>query len=268
VHPGHGPGPGVVDRDDAGMGVRASQHLRVQHPAQLHVVGEGRVALDQPQPVHLGLGLPDHDGLRHLGRPDHRGHGRPQAVIGGERQFGAWRLAGRGVPAGQGLDDHRPHRLRLLAAQQRRGSPHRRHDLHVAGLAIEDPGQRVCDLPLVGVRVPLEERLGGEDHGARGVARLQCARIDKSLLDGVQFAGRHVEGLHGGHRVTVGLRRQQHVGGNDPAVQEHAGRARLAGARPEADAEAPLAAKQRQQRLARLAAQPPRGAVKGDGDIH
>ena len=57
---GQRPRPRVVDGDDAGVGVRASQHLRVQHAAQLDVVGEGGVALREPQRIDLALWLADH----------------------------------------------------------------------------------------------------------------------------------------------------------------------------------------------------------------
>ena len=57
----------VVYRDDACMGMGAAQDFRVEHPAKLDVVGEGRVALDEPQSLHLVLGLADHCGLWNIG---------------------------------------------------------------------------------------------------------------------------------------------------------------------------------------------------------
>ena len=58
---------GVVDRDDPRVGVGAAQHLCVQQPARLDVAGEGGVALDEPDRVHLPLGLADHGRGGHVG---------------------------------------------------------------------------------------------------------------------------------------------------------------------------------------------------------
>jgi hypothetical protein len=64
---GERPGGRVVDVHDTGVGVGASEHLCVEHAAQLHVVGERRIALHQFQSIHLGLGRADDSCRGHVG---------------------------------------------------------------------------------------------------------------------------------------------------------------------------------------------------------
>ena len=70
VHAGNGERGGLVDRDDARVGVRRMQHLEVQHPRHLGVHGE----LDGPGHDAGGCGRHDAgaDGLSGLRRPRRR----------------------------------------------------------------------------------------------------------------------------------------------------------------------------------------------------
>ena len=104
------------------------------------------------------------------------------------------------------------HRPGLLAAQRGRGASHRLDDLHVSGLPIEDPAQRVADLGLGGFGVRFQERLGRQHHRAGRVPGLHRPRLDEGLLDRVELAGGDVERLDRGHLVARGLGGEQHVG--------------------------------------------------------
>ena len=57
VHALESESPGSIDGEDAGMGMRAAQDLRVQHPGERDVVGVRRLARGLGQPVHLALRL-------------------------------------------------------------------------------------------------------------------------------------------------------------------------------------------------------------------
>ena len=169
---------------------------------------------------------------------------------------------------GEAVDDQRCHQLGLIAAE-RRGRPLDGLDhLHVAALPVQDPRQRVADLLLGRVGIAVEQRLGGQHHGARRVPGLQCAGVDERFLDGMQIAGGHVQALHGGDLVAAGLRGEQHVRRDQAAVEEDGGGAGFAGVRAVADAEAALAAKHRQQRVAGGAGDEPGNSVKKEIDVH
>ena len=58
-HAGHRQRAGLVDRDDARMGVRRAHHRRVSLPGKIEVVGEAALADEQPRVFVARPGLPD-----------------------------------------------------------------------------------------------------------------------------------------------------------------------------------------------------------------
>ena len=233
----------------------------MQQAADLDVVGERGIALHQPQRIHLVLRHAHHDcggpiGCGHYARHRRRGPVRRRRV----------RI--RRARSGQPTDGQRLHRRRLLPAAHRRRAADRLHDLHVAGLAIEDARQRVPDLGLGRIIVAVQQRLDGQDERPCRVTRLQRPGIYQRLLDRMQLAHRRVQVFHGRDRVAVRLGRQEYVGGYQPAVKQHGSGAGLAGVRPVADAETALAPEHGAQRLARRARDQPRDPVQRDVDLH
>lgn len=96
------------------MRVRAAEHFCVQQVTHLHVVGEGRVTLGEPEPVDLAVALSYHRRHRDCRREhDSRSGQRCLDRLGA---LGADHGAGR---VGQVLDDYRLHRLGLFAAKKR-----------------------------------------------------------------------------------------------------------------------------------------------------
>ena len=262
VDPLDGPGRRVVDAQDAGVGVRAAQHLGVQHPPGLHVVGEGRVALGQPHRVHLDLGLADHGHVGHLLRRHQPGHCMGRF---GSRAAGG-RLGGRPIAVGERLDDQRCERLGLLAPEHRRRPLDGLHRLHVGGLAVEDAREHVPDLVLGRVGVLLQQGERAEDHRTRGVAGLEGSDGHECGLDGMQVR-RDVERLDGGDPVAVGGGGQDHVGGGESPVVEHRGRAGLTAVGAEVDREHAQPAQGLPQRVMGLDGQGGRSAVEFERDV-
>ncbi len=103
-------------------------------------------------------------------------------------------------------------------------------------------------------------------HGAGGVSRLDGARLDEGGLDRMELATGDVQALDRPDVVTIGLGGEQDVGRDQPAVQQDAGCARLAGLGAEADARETLAAQHREKGLSRLARDVPAGAVQAEVD--
>ena len=60
-------------------------------------------------------------------------------------------------------------------------------DAHVASAAAEVSGEAFLNLLHGGVRVLVEEMVGGEDHAWSTDAALGSAFFEKTLLDGVEF---------------------------------------------------------------------------------
>ena len=83
----------VVDVEDAGVRVRAAQHLAVEHAAKFDVVGERRVAVGEPDAIDLELRLPDDRHLGYVDRGDQAGTAgdAPGAVGVGVRDGGCRR---------------------------------------------------------------------------------------------------------------------------------------------------------------------------------
>ncbi len=76
-HPGQAPGLGVSSMlDDPGVGMRAPQHLGVEHAAHLDVVDEGRIAFDQLQSINLYFRFTHDLGVGYLRAGHHPGGGR------------------------------------------------------------------------------------------------------------------------------------------------------------------------------------------------
>ena len=208
----------------------------MQHPAKLDVVGKGCVALDETQSFHLVLRLSDHSGLRNIGGRHKTRHSR-RDVQPERRQ----RLCQLQISR-QGFDDEGLHRVRLLASEHRRGPADCFDHLGVAGLAVEDPRQRVADLVIGGIRATFEEGLGRQNHRPGRVPGLERPRLDERLLDRVHLPCGHVQRLDRSDHVPVGLGGKEHIGRDQPAVEQDRCCAGLTGLRPVADAEAPLPA--------------------------
>ncbi len=247
----------VVDGDDACVGVGAAQHLRVQQPAELDVVGEHRLSPDEPRRIDLALRLADHGPRDRLGRGDEERNG-------GRRP---WHHAPFADARGQARHEQRLARRRLVSTQPRRRAPHGGHDLCVAALAIEDARERISDLGLGRVRVAIEQGLGGEDHRAGRIAGLQRARLDERRLNRVQLGAR-VERLDGCHPVTVRLGGEHDLRRDQVAVDQDRGGARLSGLGAEAGAEAAFTAQDREERLAGSALDRARSTVEDQRDVH
>ncbi len=141
----------VVDIDDVGVGVRASEHLAHQLTACVEVIGERGVALGQLDGVDLDLGLTHHC---HLGDVTRRHEARHRC-----RSIGPWigRVDLHGVPAiGHRRQDQRTERFRRLATHERSGAQHGFDGFGVGGLAIQDARQHVAHLVLGRVLVVLQ----------------------------------------------------------------------------------------------------------------
>ncbi len=218
--------PGIVDRDDPGVGVRAVEDLGVQHAAHLEVVDEGRVALGQLEGVDLVLGPAHHPCVRHLGMGDHLGSHRVDSL-----EVGHPRLHVEGDRRHQGG----LHRTRGFASQPGCGAPDRQHRTLVARLAVEDPCQCVTDLVLGGIVGAVEQFLGGQHHGRGRVAGLDGTRLHEGLLDRMQLHPTR-QTLDGLDLVSLGLGGEHDLARHQPAVDEHGGGTGLAGIGAEAHA--------------------------------
>ena len=103
-------------------------------------------------------------------------------------------------------------------------------DAAVAGAAAEVAGQRLPDLELVGVGLPLEQVVDGDDEAGRAEPALHGAGVDQGLLhvgEQLAVAGR-AEALDGGDLAADGAGGQLEAGAHQLAVDEHRARAALA----------------------------------------
>ena len=215
MHAGQGSGRRVVDRDDSSMGVGTAQNLGVQKIPHLEVIGEGRVALHQPECVDLHLGLTHDSGDRYVRRRnDARDGGRTDRWI-------VLRVVDSGVDAVSHRFDHQgAEGFCLLASENCCRLLDCRHRLHVGRLAVENARKHVPDLVLVGVRVPVEQGEGSQHHGTGRIARLHRSCGSEGRLDGMEVAV-GVQGLHRGDRMTVGLCRQDDLRARQPTIDEY-----------------------------------------------
>ena len=241
VDAGQCPGPGVVDGDDAGVGVRAAQHLGVEHAAQFDVVGERRVALGETHRVDLDLGASDDRHLGDVARRHQSGHGRGsvrhrrrRVVVDARRTVGHRR------------DHQRAKGPRCLTPAHRCSSAHRLDGLHVGRLPIEDAREHVADLGFGRVRRAVEEGERAEHHRPGRVAGLERPDRHEGRLDRMEVRSR-VQRLDGHHPVPVGLCRQNDVARDQLTVEQHGTGTGLTAVGSEAHAEHPGPAQHRAQ---------------------
>ena len=189
-HPGdprHLHGVRSVNGDDACMGNRAAQNRQLERPLDFVVRREIRGAA----------------GLGHGGRPR---VGDPHDAVS---RFG---------PDGLGSD---------FAAQKPAGELHGFDDLLVAGAAAQVTAQGVFDLRDRGLRVLVQQRLGGHDHAGGAEPALDRAGQNEGLLDEMRVVG----GSQALHRDDVGTFQVGHPGQARPhrlAVHYHRAGAALA----------------------------------------
>ncbi len=233
VHTRHRSRRPVVDVEDAGVGVGAVQQLGEQHPPQLDVVGERRIALGQLHCVDLDLRLAHHRHLRHVHRRHDSWYGRRERR---GRVVGVHLDRIRAVGHRRQHDGHEG--IDRVAPQHRGGAADGFDRLDVPGLAIEDARQHVADGFVGRVGIAFEQRHRAEHHRPGRVTGLERTRRHERGLDRVQL-GADVQRLDGGHGVAVGLHRVHHVGGHEPSVDEHGSRPGLTRRRPELDAHHP-----------------------------
>ena len=112
MHAGNGCGLRVVDAQDPGVGVGAAQHLGVQHPPGLDVVGERGVALGQAHRVDLDLRLAHYGHFGHLAGRHQAGHG-----LGGVGGLAVGIGGGGAVAVGERPEHQGCERLGVLAPQ-------------------------------------------------------------------------------------------------------------------------------------------------------
>ena len=109
----------------------------------------------------------------------------------------------------------------------------------VAGFAIEDTGQSFARLGLAGIRVAVEQGLGGENHGGSRVTRLDSSGHHEGLLDGMETK-RRIQALDCLDAVTIRLCGQHDLCGHQSSVEKNRGRTRFTGFSPEANTEEPF----------------------------
>ncbi len=257
VDAGKRPRRGIVDRHDAGVRVRAVQHLGDQRAGQVPVVRERGVSLRQLQRVGLGLGVAHHAGGRHVGAGNHPGREGREIVAVVVHRCGFL----------EPVEMHDIDRRGLLPAQHRCGPQHGVHRPQVPGLPVEDPRERIPDVRFGRIRRPVDERPGREDHGRRGVAGLDGACVDEGLLDRVQLP-RDRHALDRFDPVPFRLGSQHDVRRHEPAVDEHRGGAGLAGVRAVPHAVEAGPPQHRAQGFVRFARDRARCPVDGEGERH
>src|SRR5258706_14192400 len=91
-------------------------------------------------------------------------------------------------------------------------------DVVVPGAAAQVSGDRLADLELARVLVPLEERAAGDHHAGRAEAALQRVLLGEAFLDRMELAAL-LEALDGRDLRAVGLHREHGAGLDRLAVQ-------------------------------------------------
>ncbi len=261
-----------VDAGDAGVGVRAGEHRRVQHAGQVDVIGKGGFALDQLDRVDFDLRLAHHIGgaLRIDSREGEKGDfGLGEHVAAGARYL---RLVGAADGVEEAFERNPARRLDGrdgLPAQHRRRTLHRLHRLDVARAAAEHAAQRVANLGVTRRQRLVEQLLRGQYHRRRAVATLDRARLGERLLDRVQRrAGAAVERLDRFNAAALDLRGQQHTRWGQLAVDQHRAGAAFAGLAAVFDAPHTVTAQHGHQRFARLTGKGAGDAVELELNVH
>src|SRR5688572_6305595 len=98
--------------------------------------------------------------------------------------------------------------------------------------AAEHAGERLLQLRVGGARIPVEQRLGAEDHAAEAEAALHGLLVDEGLLYRVRLLGRAEPLERGDVRAADGLHRRD-AGPRRLAVDDDGAGAALAEPAPE-----------------------------------
>ena len=146
VDAGHRHGLRDVDRDDAGVGMRAAERVPPEHPGRVEVARVRELAL------HLGRAV------------------RPAGGLADVAELEPGRRLGRVV-----VESSCPGR-----------GPNRVEDLLVAGAAAEVAGERLADLVVRRARRVVEQVDGGDDQARRAEPALHGSGGEERLLDAVQ----------------------------------------------------------------------------------
>jgi hypothetical protein len=93
------------------------------------------------------------------------------------------------------------------------------HDVWVGGAAAQVAGQIVADLVRCGVWVAVEQFLGHENESGRAKAALECAVVNKGLLDRVELVAGG-ESLDSNHFGSIDKRRQVETPTNCDTIHE------------------------------------------------
>ena len=154
-----------------------------------------------------------------------------------------------------------------FAAQHRRGALYRLNLAHVTGAAAQDGVQRLADLGLGWVSVFLQERLGGQDLRRGAETALNGARLDKGLLDRVQFLV--LAYPFQGYDLCPSHSRGFNLATADWfPIQEHGANAAVAIPAAIFDAEVRRAAKRDQESFIRSNRKRSADIINGDGNFH
>ena len=186
----------VLSRDVGG-----GEHPR--HPGQ----GLGLLGVDGPD-NGPGVGGADRRGVEHAVHVD---------VVGVEAL--APDLLRRVYPVDPGPQGPGAGLLRQSAlAEDGRRQAYARNDLHIAGAAADVGAQGAADLPLRGVRILVQQALGGHHHPRDAEAALDRPRLPKAAGVGLLF--KFAEPLHGEERFALQLVRGEDAGPGGLSVHQ------------------------------------------------
>ena len=201
---------GDVDRDDAGVGVRAPDGVSPEHPRRPQVAGVGE------PPGGLGNAVAPRNDLADptdLEPARSRGDGAMSRSRTTPLPLGPCRGAGR--PGGLRHLRDRLHHTTALTLMRARRQPDRVEDLLVARAAAEVAGQRLADLVVGRARHAGEQVGGRDDEPGRAEAALDRARLDERALHRVQLVPLG-QPLDRHHLVPVGLGGEHEARADEP----------------------------------------------------
>src|SRR3989338_4711674 len=101
-----------------------------------------------------------------------------------------------------------------------RSLSHCPNDFHIAGATADIPGHEIADLYFRRVGIPLQQRLGHEDHTRRAVTALKSALVEEGPLQRVEFAVRS-DPFNRGDPFFFRVRGKEQAGTHRLAVEEH-----------------------------------------------
>ena len=164
------------------MGHGAGEQAAIEHARHFHIVGKDGAALASFDRIHLRFRLIDDlgPGLSHRHRHAAGLGLRIQPAVGPAVR--GWLVRGRPF-AGSGRVAHVDCRGRRgLSLQLGRGPQDRLHWFHIACAAAKDAGNSGAHCSFTGLRLLVQQMLGGQNLRRRAIAALDCAALDKLLL--------------------------------------------------------------------------------------